>query len=103
MLGAPGEFLHVNFVAVGFDRDKAKKPNLHVELSVLDEKGKPVLAKPATGTVTEAPETVRAIPMQFPMALNRPGKFTVELKATDAVSKKTDTLRFPLTVLATEK
>ncbi len=107
MLGVPGQFMHVNFVAVGFDRDKSKKqPNIHVEMAVLDDKGKPVLTKPDTGDVSEknnVPENVRAIPMQFPLTLNRPGKFTVELKATDQVSKKTATARFPLTVLPNDK
>jgi hypothetical protein len=107
MFGVPGQFLHVNFVAVGFERDKAKKqPNLQVELNVLDDKNKPVLAKPDTGTVNEknsVPENARGLPMVFVMALNRPGKFTVELKATDLVSKKTAKLNFPLTILANDK
>lgn len=107
MVAVPGQFLHVNFVAVGFDRDKAKKhPNLQVELNVLDEKGKPAQAKPDMGQVTEkdnVPENTRAMPMGFTMALNRPGQYTVELKATDLVSKKTQTLKFPLTVVNIEK
>jgi hypothetical protein len=40
-----------------------------------------------------------SIPLQFRISLNRPGKFTVELKATDRVSGKTDTRSFPITVL----
>src|SRR5262249_40380834 len=71
MIGVPGQFLHVNFVAVGFDRDKSKKqPNLEVELNVLDEKGKPVLAKPDKGSVNEknnVPENARGLPMVFVM------------------------------------
>jgi hypothetical protein len=37
--------------------------------------------------------------MHFLLSLNRPGKFTVELRATDQVSKKKAKLSFPLTVL----
>ena len=37
------------------------------------------------------------VPRQFPLALNRPGKFTVELQATDRISKKTAKLSLPLT------
>lgn len=107
MVGVPGQFLYVNFAAVGFDRDKAKKqPNLQVDMSVLDEKGKPVLDKVEPGTVNEknnVPDDVRLIPMQFRLTLNRPGKFTVELKGSDLVSKKTSTVRFPVTVLANDK
>jgi hypothetical protein len=110
MVGVPGQFMHVNFVVVGFDRDKSKKqPNLHVEMTMLDDKGKPVLATPESGDVPDkknpnnVPENFRAIPMQFPLTLNRPGKFTVELKATDLITKKTATARFPLTVLPNDK
>jgi hypothetical protein len=104
MVAAPGQFLHVNFVAVGFERDKAKKqPNMQVELNVLDEKGKPVRDKPDMGQVSEADEKARAMPMRFALALNRPGRYTVELKATDMVTKKSSTLKFPLTVVSIEK
>jgi hypothetical protein len=103
MMGVPGQFLHVTFVTVGFERDKSKtkQPNLTVELNVLDEKNKPVLPKPESGTVNEKnniPENIRALPMGFALFLNRPGRFTVELKAIDALTKKTATLSFPLVV-----
>lgn len=100
MIGVPGQGLHINFVAVGFDRDKSKKqPHIVVEMRVLDDAGKPTLAKPFPGEVTDVPEKLQHVPMGFGMVLNRPGKFTVELKATCSVSKKTSTLKFPLTVL----
>jgi hypothetical protein len=107
MVGVPGQVIYAHWLAVGYERDKAKKsPNFQVELSVLDEKGKPVLAKPDTLTVNEktnVPETQRALEMWQPIQLNRSGKFTVELKGTDNVSKKTATVRFPLTVVGIEK
>ena len=40
--------------------------------------------------------------MQFLLDLNRPGKFTVELKATDKVSGDAATVSFPFTVLKTK-
>ena len=36
--------------------------------------------------------------MQFWLPLNRAGKFTVKLKATDVIGKKTAELSFPITV-----
>jgi hypothetical protein len=36
------------------------------------------------------------------MMLNRPGKFTIEITATDNLTKKKSTLTFPLTVLAND-
>jgi hypothetical protein len=93
-----GQTVAVNFRAVGFQRAK-DQPNLTVELSVVDENDKPTVAKPLTGEVKELPKEVPVVPMQFALALNRPGKFTVKLKATDHVSKKTANLSFPITVL----
>jgi hypothetical protein len=96
-----GQSVWINFAAVGFDRDKDKKqPHLKVELTVVDENGKPTLAKPLVGEVKdEIPDKVRALPMQFVLSLNRAGKFTVQVKATDSVSGKTATLSGPLTVM----
>lgn len=100
-LGVPGQEYLIHFAAIGFERDKAKKqPNVSVEMTILDEAGKPTLSKPFTGEVTDnVPADAPAVPMQFLLKLNRSGKFRVELKATDLVSKKTATLRFPLTVI----
>jgi hypothetical protein len=96
-----GQALHVSCSVVSFERDKAKEqPDVTVELRVLDDKGKPVLTQPFTGQVNkDVPSNLRGLPLQFLVSLNRPGKFTVALKATDHLSKKTATLSFPLTVL----
>jgi hypothetical protein len=95
-----GETAFVNYSVVGFARGKDKKPNVNVEMRVLDEKGQPTLAKPFTGTLNaEVPDNIVALPVQFMLSLNRPGKFTVELNATDQNSKESAQLSFPLTVL----
>jgi hypothetical protein len=97
-LPAAGQTLLVNFAAVGFDR-KSEQPNLEVTMRVLDDQGRPTVAKPFTGAVTKGiPKQVLAVPMQFALTLNRAGKFKIEVKATDKVSGKTATLTFPLTV-----
>jgi hypothetical protein len=94
-----GQSLWVNFHAIGFER-AGGQPNLSVEMKVLDENGKPTLKKPFTGEVNkDIPEKVIALPMQFLLELNRPGKFTVELNATDKVTGKKATLSFPITVM----
>ena len=97
----PGQSLYVNALVVGFDRDAGtKQPKLALELRVLDEAGKPTLAAPHIGAVEkDVAATALSVPIQFLVSLNRPGKFTVELKATDKVSGKTDTRSFPITVL----
>lgn len=96
-----GQSLWVHCSLVGFGRDKAKgQPDATIELRVLDEKGKPTLTQPFAGQINkDVPAAARGVPVQFLVALNRPGKFTVEIKATDQVAKKTSTLSFPLQVL----
>ncbi len=108
MTAVVGQLLSVNFLVVGFERDKSKKqPSLTMEMRILDEAGKPTLAKPFVGEVPnkqvpEVPAGHKALPQQFGMALNRAGKFTVEIKVTDNVTKKFATTRFPLVALAND-
>lgn len=98
MLGVPGQGMHIHWGAVGFERDKAKKqPKLTFEIRVLDDAGKLVLPKPFTSVVAEVPEKMDY--RGFGMMLNRSGKFTLEITATDNLAKKKATLKFPLTVL----
>jgi hypothetical protein len=98
-ISVPGQTLWLNFFAVGFERSPKKEPDILVEMRVLDENGKAVLAKPFVGDVKELPAADKAIPMVFALSLNRTGKFTVKLKAVDNVSKKTSELSLPITVM----
>jgi hypothetical protein len=96
---AAGQFLWVNFAVTGFQRDSKKVPNLRAELNVLDDKGQPVHAKPYFGLAgSEVNEAFKVVPMQFVLALNRPGKFTVQLKVIDQVSMKQATMAVPIVV-----
>jgi hypothetical protein len=100
-LGAVGSNLFVNFFAVRFGRDQAKKqPNVRVEMVVRDEAGNPTVARPFVAVANEGvPEKASLLAMQFSLALNRPGKFTVELKATDLIGNQIARLSFPLQVV----
>jgi hypothetical protein len=104
-VGVAGQLLWVNFGAAGFKRDeKNKQPNIVVEMRVLDENGKPTVEKPIPGEVKDnVPESWSLVPMQFKLNLNRAGKFTVELKATDKLSDKSTTLKLPITVVEQSK
>jgi hypothetical protein len=95
-----GQIVFVNFLAVGFGRDSAQaQPNLSVEMRILDQTGKPTLAKPYSGVVNrDIPAKALSVPMQFVVELNRPGQFTLELKATDKVTGQSATLSYPLKV-----
>jgi len=91
----------VQFGAVGFARDGgSKQPNLRFAVRVLDEAGKPTTEKERASEVSKGvPADFLAVPMSFPLTLNRAGKFTVELTATDAVSNQTAKLTFPIKVI----
>lgn len=100
-----GGSLWINFQAVGFQRaDQGKgQPRLTIELIVKDESGKPTLDKPFTGTIDkDVPANALSLPAQFLVSLNRPGKFLVEVKATDQLARQSSTVSFPLTVLASK-
>jgi hypothetical protein len=99
---AVGQGLWLHFGVVEFRRDEAShQPNVAIALRVLDQDGKPTLVQPSSGAISkDVPEKDLVIPVQQMLLLNRPGKFTVELTATDRVSGKKDTLTFPLTVVA---
>jgi hypothetical protein len=95
-----GETILVGGTALHFDRDqKSQQPSIGLEIRVLGEDGKPV-AKPMRDEVKKLDPVKRPdVPFAMPLSLNRPGKFTVELEATDQISKKTAKVSLPLEVL----
>ncbi len=95
-----GEGLWITFGAVGFGRGgDGKQPDLTFEMRVLDENGKPTRTKPFSLQVNkDVPADAALVPAQFFLSLNRSGKFTIELTASDKVGKKTAHLTFPLTI-----
>jgi hypothetical protein len=91
-VGVVGQRLLVNFTVVGFELDKSRKdqPNIETLMRVLDEDDRPTLTKPYSGVVKEIdPAYTKGVPLQFVLQLNRPGRFTIELKATDVLTGKT--------------
>jgi hypothetical protein len=88
-LAVPGQRLVVNFHVTGFEREKtSKSPNITFKLRVLENGIKPVLGKDAGGSIKDVPENYKMVQANFQLQLNRAGKFTAELEATDEVSKK---------------
>jgi len=104
-VAAPGQTYWVNFAVVGFDLEKTKnQPQFNVEMRILDANGKPTLPKPATGGIDGLKNPVdepfkKILPFQFALQLNRPGRYTIELKVTDKVSGKTATQTMEFAVL----
>jgi hypothetical protein len=101
-VGVVGDSIYLNFSAVGFMRDKkSKQPNIKVTMRVLDDKGQPTNGAKMTGEAnSDVPDTLQLVPMQFGITLNRVGRFTLELTATDVLSGKTAHVSFPVRVLA---
>lgn len=98
--GMAGQSLFCNFWIVGFERDAKKQPNITFEMKITDENDKPTLPKAMVGEINKGvSDDWQLIPMNFILPLNRPGKFTVHLKATDLVTKKNTELKFPITVV----
>jgi hypothetical protein len=98
-IGVAGQSFWISFRAIGFERGReTKEPNIQFEMLIVDEKGRPTITKPILSSLTELPRDLSFAPMQFWLPLNRAGKFTVKLKATDQVAKKTAELIFPITV-----
>jgi hypothetical protein len=96
---ACGQGVWVHTSVVGFARGPGKNPDVVFEMRVREESGKPTLAKAVTGTPPkDLPANLSGLPMGFPLTLNRPGKFTIELQATDRVSGKKATMSFPIVV-----
>ncbi len=57
------------------------------------------MVKPVVGTVDkDVPAAAASLPLQFPLTLNRAGKFTLQLKLTDKVSDKSVEYSAPVTV-----
>ncbi len=102
--GQVGQTLYVQFSVASFERDpKTKQPNVEMEFQLFDDKGLPTLGTPLKDVQDNvSPQQVKdgdgAFAKQFPLFLNRPGKFVVQMKATDRVTKKESTYRLPVTV-----
>lgn len=97
--GVAGQSIWINFWTVGFGLGQNKQPNVKFQMTVVDEKGQKTIDAPIEGAVNQVPPDTNRIPMQFLLPLNRVGKFTMTLRATDAVTNKTSELSLPITVV----
>ena len=103
-VAVPGQSLQLNFAVVGFTLDKTEKmlPKVSVKMEILDESGKPVLEKPFTGVAVNLEKEFKDLgvcPFQFPMQINRSGKFKIMLTAKDEHTGKSATQTLDLKVI----
>ena len=103
-IGFPGLSYAAEFALFDLTLDANKKANAEVTMRVLDEAGKVV----ATPVVSTLPNDLAAdadlekenfVPIRYPIFLNRPGRFTVDIVAKDHNGKKEARLSYPLHVL----
>ena len=105
-VGVPGQEVLISFSLVGFKlNEKEMQPDIAVEMSVIDlGTGKPTLSNPFKGGVKKVDEKYKKmIPMEFVVQLNRTGRYRFDIKATDNLSTKSETLSMYFTVLAPPK
>lgn len=108
--GQVGQTVFVQFSVASFERDpKTKQPNVEIQFQVYDDKNAPLLTDPAgkaaplkqiqdDKSLQLVKDADGAFALHFPLFMNRPGKFTVEIKAEDRVSKKSSSYRLPVAV-----
>ena len=105
--GQVGQTIFAQFSVASFERNpNTKQPDVEVVCQTLDEKGAPLLTAPRKHVQDakvppeqQVKDGAGAFALQFPVFMNRPGKFTVEITATDRVTKKTASYKLPVTVL----
>jgi hypothetical protein len=104
-IGFPGQHYVASFALVDMGLDSQKKPNVKVTMQVMDESGTKSFASPIyTQLPKDLPDEIKLdkenfVPMQFPIYLNRPGRFTIEVTAEDKATNKQAKLRYTLNVL----
>ncbi len=99
--GIVGQSVFIQFGVVSFARHPEKKqPDVLVEMNVIDEAGKPTMAKPVTFNLSGGvDEKDGGFTLRFLLPMTRAGKFTVRLKATDKIANKSAAFDLPLVIL----
>jgi hypothetical protein len=103
-VGVIGNTSFLQFSIVGAARDKeTKQPNVDISMRILDENGKETMAKPLTGSINKGIDANdRFLTMQLGLTLNRVGRFTIEVNATDRATGKTSRVSYGIRVLGLE-
>src|SRR5262249_192368 len=101
--GAVGQAIWLNFNVVHFGRDpQTREPDVLVEVSLL-EHGKLVNQKPVSNSIKLLPKATSFIGNSIQLPLTREGEFVIQIKSECKVTKKTSTIKIPLTVTPAPK
>jgi hypothetical protein len=103
--GVVGQPIFIVYAIATFQRDpKTKQPHVEITYEFLDDKGQPTLAAPKKDVQDALSRPAvgdkdGAFQKDYLLFLNRPGKFTVRITATDKIGNKKSTFELPITVL----
>jgi hypothetical protein len=99
-----GGTLWINGGVVGFGRDSStKQPKLSVGVAVLDANGNNKVFEAQRGEIEKnVPPEAKILSGRFVLSLNRPGKFLVEVTATDKTTGKTSRVALPIRVVSAD-
>src|SRR5262245_46632117 len=89
MGGVAGQSLWLHFVTVGFARDpQSKQPHNQVEMRVFDLRtGQPAAGEPLVYEIKNGvKDDVSGLDWDLPLPLNQPGRYRVQLVATDKLA-----------------
>jgi hypothetical protein len=103
-IGLPGQHYMASFAVVDMGLDAKKQPNVEVAIRVLDGAGKEVTRTVFMSLPKDIPEGIDVqkenfVPLNYPLYLNRAGRFTIEVTAADKTANRSIQLRYPLSVL----
>jgi hypothetical protein len=103
-IGFSGLPYSTKFALFDMTLDAQSKPNVEVVMQVLDDAGKPVSPPVISNYPNDLPpgtdlQTENLVPIYYPIFLNRPGRFTIDILAKDNNGKKEARLTYALTVL----
>jgi hypothetical protein len=94
-----GQAAWLQMGVVGFDPVKNGPPSVTFKMRILDRDGRPTQANPLSSPSSkDLPAGAALAPVQFLLSLNRPGRFVIEVSASDTSSGKSATLTVPLVV-----
>ncbi|MCS7016341.1 MAG: DUF4625 domain-containing protein [Gemmatales bacterium] len=96
-VGVVGQIVHVTAVVVRGKKDRPDQLwNLDVEMRLLDEQGKPVAGGfPVTGQFRKIPGDLESLDLRFDLPVQRSGKFTISVQATEPGTNRSTKLLVP--------
>jgi hypothetical protein len=99
-VGLPGQNYVLAFGLAEFKMDSKGKADGEMTINILDGAGKPVSKAIKMPIPDPSDPKMAFVPFTYPLLLNRPGQFTVEISVVDKLANnKQIQLRYPLTVV----